>query len=83
MKCLVLHMMRKEDINGHITYDEVFKTVNKLPNEVIKNKDVINILTRFMNMCFMHNIIPTLWTKSIIKPIPKGSSKDPNVLLNY
>ena len=36
-----------------------------------------------MNMCFTHNIIPTLWTKSIIKPIPKGSSKDPNVPLNY
>ncbi len=31
----------------------------------------------------MSAILHTLWLKTIITPIPKNSSKDPNVSLNY
>jgi ssDNA-binding Zn-finger/Zn-ribbon topoisomerase 1 len=82
------------EINGDITLDELrlflAKLKNKkacgidgIPNEILKNPKIINILTNFMNMCFSFNIIPSLWVKSIIKPIPKSSSKDPYIPLNY
>ena len=53
-----------------------------LPNEVLNNETVINILFRLINMCFNNNLIPRLRTKSTIKPILKKSTKDPCVPLN-
>ena len=34
-------------------------------------------------MCFVYNVIPSVWRDSIISPIPKSSKKDPCVPLNY
>ena len=36
-----------------------------------------------MRICFDFSVIPKPWTMSIIKPIPKSSSTDPCVPLNY
>ena len=86
--------MENDEINGEITQDELLMAISKLklnksvgidgiPNEVLKMGGIFEILLKFMNMCLKQNLIPSLWTQSIIKPIPKGSNKDPHVPLNY
>ena len=45
------------------------------------NDMAVSFTTR--NMCFINNFIPSVWRKAIIAPIPKSSTKDPCVPLNY
>ena len=54
-----------------------------IPNEVLKHDGLRNLLLEFLNMCFINNKIPSIWRKAIIAPIPKSSTKDPCVPLNY
>ena len=54
-----------------------------IPNEVLKHEGLRHLLLDFMNMCFTRNLIPSIWRDSIISPIPKSSTKDPCVPLNY
>ena len=54
-----------------------------IPNEVLKHGGIRNLLLQFLNMCFVNNVIPSIWRKAIIAPIPKSASKDPCVPLNY
>ena len=54
-----------------------------IPNEVLKQDGLRRLLLEFVNMCFINNVIPSVWRKAIIAPIPKSSSKDPCVPLNY
>ena len=44
--------------------------VDGISNEILKQPSIKQLLLSFMNMCFKYNIIPSLWTQSIIKPIP-------------
>lgn len=88
-------MYRKNgSINGEITLGEVEQSVNKLkckkacgidniPNEVLRNPDIVKFLTVFMNVCLKIEELPLTWLKAIIKPIPKSPSKDPFIPLNY
>lgn len=84
----------KEAINGTITYDELHKVISKLkqnkatgldeiPNEVLKYEDIEWVLLIYFNKCFSMGLIPTVWLKAVIVPVPKGSTKDPCVPLNY
>ena len=81
-------------INGIISVEEVQKVVAKLkvkkatgydsiPNEVIKCEEIRFLLCKLFNACFQNSSVPTMWGKSIIKPIPKGSDKDPYLPLSY
>ena len=54
-----------------------------IPNEVLKHEGIRVLLLQFVNMCFLNNVIPSVWRRSVITPIPKGASKDPCVPLNY
>ena len=54
-----------------------------IPNEVLRHVGIRLLLVDFMNMCFLNNVIPSVWRLSIISPIPKSASKDPYVPLNY
>ncbi|CAG2212577.1 unnamed protein product [Mytilus edulis] len=49
--------------------------VDNLPNEILKNENLLHILTKLFNLCFTSGIVPSLWCKSIICPILK-SGKD-------
>ena len=82
------------DYNALFTQDELSKVCNRMkigkstgpdviPNEVLKQEGIRELVLRFVNMCFVNNIIPTVWRASVIAPIPKSSSKDPCVPLNY
>ena len=86
--------LENSDINDRISKDEIVKAVNslklkkamgfdKIPNEILKMPGIIDIIHVFLQKCFDHNLIPSLWYKAVIKPIPKGGSYDPRVPLNY
>jgi exonuclease III len=81
-------------LNRNISLDEIEKVVNRLktkkatgvdyiPNEVLKSTSVSLLLYNLFTACFKTGIIPSVWSKALIKPIPKCSSKDPYVPLNY
>ena len=81
-----------EPFNSYFSMDELLKVCNKckngksvgpdlLPNEILKMSSLHLILLEFMNMCFQLSMVPGSW--AIIAPIPKSSTKDPYVPLNY
>jgi len=82
------------DVNKVLSFEEVEFIVNRLktnqspgidfiPNEVLKRHDVIYILYHMLTKCFEYGKLPSVWLKAIITPIPKSSTKDPYVPLNY
>ena len=81
-------------INADITFEEVESVIksvkankspglDSIPNECLKQKDIIFILCQLISLCFKYSLIPTIWFKAIISTIPKSSLKDPCVPLNY
>ena len=82
------------DFNADITVDEVMKVIGKaksrkavgldnIPNEVLKNDVSIQFLHKLFHKIFNTSIIPTQWKLAIIKPIPKRSSIDPKLPMQY
>ncbi len=80
-------------LNGPLSFNELEYMINKLkknksvgidqiPNEVLKKDDVMLILFQLYVKCFDSGLVPSLWLKPIITPVPKGSTKDPFVPLN-
>lgn len=82
------------EFNHPITLEEVSKVLTKmknnkavgidnLPNEILKNHNSATLLTHLFDKIFQTHIIPTAWKKSIVKPIPKGSTIDPRLPTQY
>ncbi len=82
------------ELNRPLSYDELVKVVHKLklkkstgldciPNEVLKKNDVMIMLYKLYVKCFEYCILPSVWLKAIIVPVPKSSTKDPYTPLNY
>ena len=57
--------------------------IDQIPNEVIKHPNVTKLLFKLFDYCFKTCLVPKMWLKSIIKPIPKNSEKNPFLPLNY
>ena len=83
-----------DNLNSPITYYECKRVtslaksgkaigIDCLPNEVFKNDSSILLLGNFFQKRFSCHCVPSLWSKSIIKPIPKNTQNDPRVPLNY
>ena len=83
-----------EEINGNITIEEVRRAVHKLKNgkstgidciqnECLKQEEILQVLWKLLYTCFDKSIVPSVWLKAIISPIPKCSKKDPYTPLNY
>ena len=83
-----------KNYNQPFTNDEIDKICNQLkigkavgpnmiPNEVLKHLGLRKLMLDFLNFCFLNNVIPSVWRKAIIAPIPKSAAKDPCVPLNY
>ena len=81
-------------LNKEVSIDEIEKVISKLknnksvgndqvPNEVIKCNTYKYLLFKLVQFCFNNGLVPTIWEQAIIKPIPKGATKDPFVPLNY
>ena len=58
-------------------------SVDKIPNEVLKNETSVKLLHALYTNCFLSGIIPDEWHKSLITPIFKGKDKDPKEPLSY
>ncbi len=56
---------------------------DNIPNEVLKNPCIINVLCHLFQLCFDSGNVPGEWNKAIINPIPKDLSKDNRVPHNY
>ena len=57
--------------------------IDEIPNEVLKNDNMIRLLTCLYQMCFECGVIPSDWKRAVIKPIPKSSTDDPRIPMNY
>ncbi|XP_052810397.1 uncharacterized protein LOC128238477 [Mya arenaria] len=82
------------DLDVGISINEIVKAVGNakqckaagvdcIPSETLKNETAIIVLHSLFNVCFHTGIIPKLWSRSIINPIPKSSCKNPNDPLSY
>ena len=77
-------------ISFHEVESAVMKTKNfksagidQIPYDVLKNNVTISALHKFFNLVFDYSIVPSLWLKSLILPIPKSGSDDPCDPMNY
>ncbi len=57
--------------------------VDNIPSEVLKNDTTISFMHVLFNVCFDAGVVPSLWGKCIINPIPKSSTSDPRDPLSY
>ena len=86
--------IQNDPLNKPFCHDELKQVIKRLktnkavgcdniPNEVLKQRSVSEMLLKYFQTCFESGIVPTIWLKSIINPIPKDSKKNPYVPLNY
>lgn len=82
------------NLNSSITRSEVEKVVScakngkstvfdKIPYEVLKFPIIIDVLHAMFNLCFNTGILPSIWRKAMITPIPKDATKIKGIPLNY
>ena len=57
--------------------------IDDIPSEVLQNDTALYFLHVLFNLCFNNSIVPSLWSKCIINPIPKSSTMDPRDPLSY
>jgi hypothetical protein len=57
--------------------------IDNIPNEVLKSESISIQLHFLMDKLFSLGMVPRNWKMSIISPIPKSSTKDPKIPLNY
>ena len=57
--------------------------IDELPNEAFKNPNSVLLWQSFFNACFNAGVTPDIWSKALIKPIPKGGMLDKRIPLNY
>ena len=88
------HYNENGEINGDITFNELQSCLAKLknnkacgidgiPNEILKNPKILNILLHFMNMCFKFNIVPSLWVKNQLSSRYQKVLQRTRIPLNY
>ena len=84
----------RSKLDENITYEETVSVITKLklkksvgidyiPNEIIKQPGLHKILHRLFDTVFATGLLPNIWAKAIVNPIPKGSDKDPYIPINY
>ena len=82
------------NLNRNFTLDEVKRVimkckngkssgVDRIPYEILKNDKIIDVLTNLYQLCFDTNLVPAMWSKSIISPIEKSKDNDPRLPLHY
>ncbi|MEW8545022.1 MAG: reverse transcriptase domain-containing protein, partial [Candidatus Thiodiazotropha sp.] len=56
---------------------------DKIPYEVLKFPIIIDSLHSLFSLCLDSGLIPSVWRKAVITPIPKDTTKDLRIPLNY
>ena len=57
--------------------------IDNLCYEILKNEQTCAILTDLFNKLFTSNLIPSVWRKTILKPIPKNPTINPRIPAQY
>ena len=57
--------------------------IDCIPTEVLKNGVSIVVLYSIFNVCFQSSQVPAAWSKTVINPLPKSSSKDLKDPMSY
>ena len=57
--------------------------LDDIPIEAITSEQSMELLAQMFNRCLSNSIVPDVWRRGIINPIPKSSTADPRVPLNY
>ena len=81
-------------LNTHILLEKVEKAIShcknnkapgidQIPNEAIKNPSITKLLHTLFVYCFNNSVVPKMWLRSLIKPIPKKFQKNPFLPQNY
>lgn len=55
--------------------------VEDVPNEVLKSRSLLKVLFCLFKFCIEYSIVPSVWYKAIIKPVPKSSKNDTRIPL--
>ena len=82
------------ELNASITKDEVARAIHKaksgkapgidgVVSETLRNNVSINFLCQLFNTCMEKSMMPSVWAKGLITPIPKTSKGDPRIPTNY
>ena len=73
------------DVKKALTKSKIKKAVgiDNLPNEILKSNNTLCMLHIFLAKVFDSGIMPKLWKTAIIKPLPKSSTIDPRLPLQY
>ena len=58
-------------------------SVNRLPNEVYKNSNSVDMLLKLYNFCYNNSVVPEVRRRALISPIYKGKNKDRREPLSY
>ena len=53
--------------------------INKIPYDILKNERPPKVVTNLYQMCFKYGIIPQVWLKALMVPIPKNKDDDPQI----
>ena len=70
-------------ITSHLISQGISLNSSQYLVNVLKNNVTISALHKFFNLVFDYSIVPSLWLKSLILPIPKSGSDDPCDPMNY
>ena len=82
------------NLNAKITVKEVNSAILKLKankavgpdnikNEILKEINMLPVITKLFNYCFEASLVPTIWRRGIIHPIPKSGMKNCYLPLSY
>lgn len=86
--------VRNDHINREFSIEEVSRVVHNLkknkavgidriPNEVLQSQTAIMLQKELFNACFSSGLTPSCWKQAIIFPIPKSTTNDPKIPINY
>ncbi len=57
--------------------------IDNIPFEVLKNSVSVPLLRILFSKILLSHVVPTIWRKAIVKPIPKKSTTDPRLPLQH
>ncbi len=57
--------------------------MDMIHTEVLNNDTACHFLLQLFHKCFEKHIVPSMWMKGIINPIPKDNTLEPRDLLSY
>ena len=75
MKTVIDSVPLNADLNKEPTFEEIQKSIDLIPNELLKHENVMHLMHGLFSLCWRSKMVPDQWRQAIIHPIPKTSTK--------